>query len=130
MAEKEVRDIITDLSFEIHKNNVAKGFYDKKTSTAERLALVHSEVSEALEADRKDRRSSIAGIDASFLNLSDDDFKAYFETYIKDTFEDELADAMIRLMDMSAYEFVDIGLHIEAKLRYNKLRPYKHGKRY
>ena len=45
--------MINRLAKEIHKNNVSKGFYDKEKNIGEMLCLIHSEVSEALEADRK-----------------------------------------------------------------------------
>jgi hypothetical protein len=44
---------LTQLATKIHEANVAKGFYDEPTSVGERLALIHSEVSECLEADRE-----------------------------------------------------------------------------
>lgn len=47
--------MINELAKEIHTNNVLKGFYEKEVNIGERLALIHSEVSEALEADRKGR---------------------------------------------------------------------------
>ena len=45
---------MNELSKQIHENNKAKGFYDGEKNIGEMLALIHSEVSEALEADRKD----------------------------------------------------------------------------
>ena len=47
--------MINELSKQIHENNKAKGFYDSEKNIGEMLALVHSEVSEALECDRKDK---------------------------------------------------------------------------
>ena len=53
-----------------------------------------------------------------------------FRSTIKDTFEDEIADAVIRLLDLSAGLNIDIEKHIEAKLKYNVSRPKLHGKAY
>lgn len=50
--------------------------------------------------------------------------------FVKDTLEDELADALIRLLDLTAHLGIDIERHIELKMQYNALRPYKHGKKY
>ena len=57
-------------------------------------------------------------------------FKDCFERFIKDTFEDELADIMIRVMDLAAYKEIDLEKHIALKMRYNAMRPHKHGKLY
>lgn len=82
----------------------------KKASKAQMLALIHSEISEALEADRK--------------NLMDD--KLSHRTGL----EVELADAVIRIFDMAGGLEMDLGGAIEEKLNYNTTRPHKHGKSY
>ena len=43
---------INQLSEEIHNNAKNKGFFDEPKNIGEMLCLIHSEVSEALEADR------------------------------------------------------------------------------
>jgi len=53
-----------------------------------------------------------------------------FTANVKDTFEDELADTIIRVLDICAFRGIDIEKHVLAKLRYNEQRPYKHGKKY
>jgi len=37
---------------------------------------------------------------------------------------------MIRVMDLAAIKGVNLEMHIKAKMRYNALRPHKHGKKY
>lgn len=49
---------------------------------------------------------------------------------IKDTFEDELADAVIRIFDLAEHLNVDREYHIKAKMKYNLTRPFKHGVKY
>ncbi|SED09844.1 hypothetical protein SAMN04489761_4267 [Tenacibaculum sp. MAR_2009_124] len=123
--------MINELAKEIHQNNVKKGFYEDEKNIGEMLALIHSEVSEALEADRKGFYVPIENrID--WLNdlESDSEFKSDFTELVKDTFEDELADIMIRVMDLAAHKEINLEEHIKGKLRYNKMREYKHGKRY
>jgi len=60
---------------------------------------------------------------------SDDTVQA-FKNHIKDSFEDEIADAVIRLLDMCGGLRIDIDFHVTSKLMYNASRPYKHGKKY
>lgn len=45
--------MINELSKQIHENAKNKGFYEDEKNIGEMLCLIHSEVSEALEADRK-----------------------------------------------------------------------------
>lgn len=52
------------------------------------------------------------------------------EVHVKDTFEDELADATIRLLDLSTALGIDLEMHVLLKMQYNEGRGYKHGKRY
>ena len=106
------------------------------------LCLIHSEVSEALEADRKShyyqnidesKKWYIKGLaDANYGKTFTDenDFKDQFEFSVKNTFEDELADVIIRVLDLCAFKGIDIESHIKAKMRYNAMRPHKHGKKY
>jgi NTP pyrophosphatase (non-canonical NTP hydrolase) len=114
----------------IHQNNVDKGFYDGLTAETvnigERLALIHSEISEALEAHRKGRRANNDVV----LGESNEEFKKSFEENYKDTFEDEIADATIRIFDLCGLLDIDLDKFLLAKVRYNTLRPYKHGKNY
>ena len=53
-----------------------------------------------------------------------------FEALVKDSVEDEIADAFIRLFDLCGFYGIDIEAHIKAKMAYNATRPAKHGKKY
>lgn len=73
----------------------------------ELLMLVVSELGEALEAHRKSRfcsKDRIIFYDENIETMIKNDSEiAYFSNFIKDTFEDELADVCIRLLDMCGY---------------------------
>lgn len=142
---------LNELRDKIHQNAVNKGFYDGQMNVnelpselrsafiAQRIALIHSELSEALEADRKNSyallrlyEQSIKYIDSDHEseNFLDRRIQIQFEECIKDSFEDELADAMIRILDLCGWLGIDIDTHIKLKMDYNESRVQKHGKRY
>jgi NTP pyrophosphatase (non-canonical NTP hydrolase) len=123
--------MLNELSQQIHANNVEKGFYQGTKNIGEMLCLIHSEVSEALEADRKDRYLK-KPISVNDLNkyVNGDLFKGGYDTHIKGTFEEEMADIIIRVLDLCAFKNIDIDAHVAAKMRYNSLREFMHGKKY
>lgn len=54
----------------------------------------------------------------------------YFKENIKDTFEDELADTVIRILDLCGARGIDLEKHIYLKLKYKATRERMHGKNY
>lgn len=83
------------LSRDVFEANKAKGFHDENHSDNHFLMLVLTELSEAIESDRKNRH---ANLEKFYQGIA---YGSVFETYIKDTVEDELADAIIRLLDLA-----------------------------
>ena len=127
---------LNQLRDEIHANAKEKGFYDNPKEIGTLLMLVVSELAEALEADRtgdfcdfskyeKCKKEMDVGI-----RTSEDVEKYAFEKYIKNTFEDELADVIIRVLDICGYFNIDIERNVLAKMEYNKTREKMHSKRY
>lgn len=133
---------LNELSKKIYEGNKLRGFDASKENIGQTLMLIVSELAEALEADRKDKRKKLnvfeRDLEYAKLEISDfetenencDWLKNRFETTIKDTFEDEIADSFIRLFDLCGALSIDIEKHIDLKLRYNSTRSFKHGKRY
>ena len=171
---------------DIYKNACEHGWHDKPLSPEHYCGLIMTEIAEAVEADRKGRRSDDAEFKralSSEAKGSDFSFTACYHDYVKGSIEEEFADVVIRLLDMSrglygnemcwtdsyplgkmynsdksfienAWSFVrrvlnfgtmnisdsvafmyvwsehlgiDLDQHIEWKMMYNKIRPYKHG---
>jgi NTP pyrophosphatase (non-canonical NTP hydrolase) len=105
---------LRDLCFRIA---VSKGWHDKHDKNDPQtfpalLCLVHSEVSEALE----DYRMGLA-VTAQQANA---DGKPY-------GIPSELADIIIRVMDICGLYGIDIDKAVKEKLQYNESRPYRHG---
>ena len=120
---------LDELSKVIHDIAKSKGFWDKPSETGTLLMLVTSELSEALEADRKGKYADMQRFSEDSVYMKGS-FVNSFEECIKDTFEDELADSLIRILDIAASRNIDIQEHVLLKLKYNQTRPYKHGKKY
>ena len=127
---------LNQLRDEIHANAKEKGFCDNPREVGTMLMLIVSELAEALEADRigdfcdfskyeKCKKEMDVG-----LRTSEDIEKYAFEKYIKNTFEDELADVIIRTLSICGYLDIDIERSVLAKMKYNKTREKMHSKRY
>lgn len=120
---------LNELSSMIHQRNKDKGFYDESRNIGEILMLIVSELGEALEAMRKDHWANNSGYHNDIIE-NNKSFTSAFEDNLKDTFQDEIADSMIRLFDLCGYLQIDIAQAVDLKLKYNATRPYKHGKKF
>lgn len=103
---------IRALQAAVHANAVSKGWYENPPTFAELLMLVVSEASEALE----DYRNGLP----------------ITENHYKDGgkpcgIPSELADIVIRVLDMCGYYGIDLAAAIQEKHEYNKTRQYRHG---
>jgi NTP pyrophosphatase (non-canonical NTP hydrolase) len=92
--------MINNLCKEAYMIAKSKGWHDEQRETGTLLALIHSEVSEALEADRKGDQEN---------------------------FVEELADVCIRIFDLCGSREIDLEKAISEKMQRNKTRSYKHG---
>lgn len=119
--------MINQLAEKIHANAAEKGFWDKERNLGEMLMLIVSEVSEAMEADRKNKFVVVDALMHEKDFESPDQFRSWFADHIKDSFEDELADACIRIFDLAHSKKIDLEYHIKAKMKYNAGRSRMHG---
>jgi NTP pyrophosphatase (non-canonical NTP hydrolase) len=94
-----------ELGYEIHKIAADRGWtipqsFTETDAIARKLCLIHSEVSEALEAVR----------------VND-----------KGNFGEELADIIIRTLHLAHGLNIDIDNEVSHKIEVNRTRPYMHG---
>lgn len=176
---------------------VKHGWYDEEPSMIHQAMMVITELGEIINADREGRNADRLEFERALRTIPNLGFQRIFDTYIKNTVEDEFADAVIRILSMAGQQKVtlpeepyseehlaegvtasnaacacsplgrpltlpeelfllvsdltsdnpdssmgnilftllviakrrgiDIEWHIEQKMKYNELRPYKHG---
>jgi NTP pyrophosphatase (non-canonical NTP hydrolase) len=88
-----------------------RGFYDRERNEAEAIALMITELAEAVEGARHG-------------NPPDEHLPDF------DSVEVELADCIIRIADWAGHCGYRVGAALVAKMNYNATRPYKHGKEF
>lgn len=125
---------INEVVKKAHNTAIEKGFWDKPDwNLGEKLMLVTSELGEALEADRTRQYANKEEFN-SFLATSGkytiEQYAQAFKENIKDSFEDEMADAVIRLFDLAGKMNIDLEYHILHKMNFNSTRDKLHGKKY
>lgn len=147
---------------EVYEQARGNGFHDGSLNVRQqgevslpqvalKLALIHGEISEALEELRDDPRKldtyiNVPGIGALWvedlehlkaeqlrdiaiaLDCEPWQIAAKMQTKKPEGFVVELADAVIRVLDLAGALGVDLESAMLAKHDYNKSRPYRHGK--
>lgn len=99
---------IKQLQLESYKCAEQHGWHDS-VHIPEKLAAIHSEVSEAFE------------------DFRDDNMDLYFQNTKPCGFGVELGDILIRVADLAQCLNIDLEEMIKMKMCFNKYRPYRHG---
>ena len=126
---------INELVERAHANAKEKGFWDGvdfHAGVGEKIALIHSEASEALECAREDDFESVCHASAVRHWVTQPGFALPDENGVMVEkpagFPSELADILIRVADLAGRYGFDMDAEVERKMRYNRLRQRKHGK--
>ena len=94
-------DTLNRYAKDFHQRAVAKGFWDEKHSVGHCLMLAFGELHEAIEADRIGKWAKLTPEQTEELRgLEGAAYAQAFLRLVKDTVEDEIADAVIRLLDL------------------------------
>ena len=114
---------LAELQKEAHAIAREKGWWDEERTFGDLIALIHSELSEALEAYRTDP-------DEPLMDTDTDGHPILYWDPIDQKPEgvaSELADVVIRVADMAEHYGIDLDAAVRAKMEFNRGREYRHG---
>lgn len=132
---------LTDLNwyaFQAHRNSREHGFWPRPVEEmfSEKIALMHSELSEALEEHRDGRPVHYVPVHQQGCTFSGEGLTPSTTEPCGDPAckpegaAVELADALIRVLDTMYALGVDVDGVVREKMAYNANRPHMHGKAY
>lgn len=130
MTKKMTNMNFDELAQEAFATAKAHGWHDEEQPDETYLMLIITEIAEAVQADRKDKHAD-AGLfnaDVETLDMADsydrDVWKRDFEIYIKETVEDELADIIIRCLDLAGLRGINLSYERRFKEKTSKFIPF------
>lgn len=120
-------DLMEKLQKKAHATSRSKGFWDgpDNENIPTKLCLMHSEISEWLEAYRKSNPPCDKSIEIIDPKCRTEQDPVGHRRIRSD--EEEAADIFIRLLDLCEHQGIDLVQVTLAKMRYNEGREHKHG---
>lgn len=121
---------ISEIVERAHETAVRHGFWEPEPDFGTSIALIHSELSEALEEMRNGNKIK-PDVPAPMVYCGDEVYAASApaKRCLKpEGVAIELADAVIRIADLCGHMGIDLDSAIAMKMEYNEGRPFKHGK--
>lgn len=112
-----LRSGLHDAAERVYAVNSANGWFEDDRTVGDDIALLHSEVSEMLEAFR----------DGGLKDQTDSEPKEGAAMAKPEGFGSEAADVFIRLLDTCKRRGVDLAYEFERKLAFNGTRGHRHG---
>lgn len=101
-------EMLARFSQDFHQRAVAKGFWNEPHSVGHYLMLAFGELHEGIEADRIGKWAKLTPEQIEELRgLEGAAYAQAFLWMVKDTVEDEIADAVIRLLDLLGWMIGD-----------------------
>lgn len=125
-------EVLRDMQSEVRQVNEANGWFESDRRFGEDIALLHSEVSEALEEYR------VHGLRSYYLD--EEGQPVYIADEVTGETGDyrgrkplgvgsEFADVLVRLLDSCDRAGVDLAWEFTQKIAYNRTRGHRHGGR-
>lgn len=122
MSYESLAEYLNLASKEAHENAVKHGFYEDVQETVDILMATNPE--KAYSVDRDFILAQLAKITSEIGEA----VSCIQHSMTMDGLSEELADIIIRTIDLAAFLDYEIGSQVKEKMLKNQLRPYKHGK--
>lgn len=105
---------LNQLRDECYQTSKDHGFHDTSASFGDRIALIHSELSEALEDYRNHKNFTEVWYEEKPYGMKPCGIPS------------EIADVIIRCFDLAGIYKIDIEKAVLEKMEFNKKRPHRH----
>lgn len=125
---------LAQMTREVRAINIDKGWRSAdggpgSNTFGDYIALLHSELSEALEAYRDHRLDDATGPRTEIWTDTNPPVLHGWRESKPEGVGSELADVLIRLLDTCDVFGIDLTAEYERKVTFNRTRPYQHGGR-